>query len=261
MHDKFPLSVQEIEQFHLNGFVVAKQMVVSDRLRQAQALSQEWFTNPTEPLELEAAVGYPGAPQSTDSEGGQTIRRVLSIVARSSLIGQIAKRGDIAAALEQLFLGKTPVSLNQNHHNCLMTKAPSYSSDTHWHQDVRYWNFEKPNLISAWLALGDENANNGALQVIPGSHNVKFNTNQFDENKFFLGEAKGNSTWVNKAQQLELAAGDVLFFDSRLLHRASRNSTKQVKFSMVFTYHDALNAPLPNTRSSRLPEIAIKVEE
>ena len=37
-----------------------------------------------------------------------------------------------------------------------MTKAKTYSSATLWHQDNRYWSFEEENLISVWLALGDE---------------------------------------------------------------------------------------------------------
>ncbi|MFQ3291548.1 phytanoyl-CoA dioxygenase family protein [Reinekea sp.] len=260
MYDNFPLSVQELEQFRLNGYVVKKQLIGSDALLKAKQLGQEWFTKQSEPLELEAVVGYPGAPESIGSKGGQTIRRILSIVSRDPHIEHLATGGAIAAALEQLFEGKTPVSLNQSHHNCLMTKAPSFSSDTHWHQDVRYWNFESPNLISAWLALGDENANNGALQVIPGSHRVIFEADQFDAHKFFKSGVKANLLWINKAEQLKLEAGDVLFFDSRLLHQASRNSSTEVKFSMVFTYHDAVNRPISNTRSSRLPEIAIKVD-
>lgn len=261
MLDNSPLSVQKIEYFRQHGYVVLKQLVKQETLLQAQQIGQQCFNESTAPLELETAVGYPGAPQSIDSEGGRTIRRVLSLVNRSPFIEQLATRGPIAQALLQLFDDNGPVFLNQSHHNCLMTKAPSFSSDTHWHQDVRYWSFTSPNLISAWVALGEENACNGALQVIPGSHSEEYRSNQFDAKKFFIDDAQNNQPLVNKAQQLELEAGDVLFFDSRLLHRASRNNTEQVKFSMVFTYHDATNHPIANTRSAQLQEIPVKVED
>ena len=37
-----------------------------------------------------------------------------------------------------------------------MTKQARYSSSTGWHRDSRYWHFQRPELISVWLALRDE---------------------------------------------------------------------------------------------------------
>jgi phytanoyl-CoA hydroxylase len=251
------LSDQECRLFSEHGYLVKRQLLSTAALQKAQEEAAALVKQPTEPLELEAAVGYPGAPKSTESQGGQTVRRVLSLVSRSDFIKKLATQNPIKGVLERLFAGHSPISLNQNHHNCLMTKAPSYSSDTHWHQDVRYWNFKQPNLISAWVALGDETPDNGALQVIPGSHNATFDADQFDKDKFFLDDIGKNRPWLEKITQLTLAPGDVLFFDSRLLHKATRNASNKVKLSMVFTYHDASNAPIANTRSSQLPEIKL----
>ncbi|XP_048883450.1 probable alpha-ketoglutarate-dependent hypophosphite dioxygenase [Brienomyrus brachyistius] len=39
-----------------------------------------------------------------------------------------------------------------------------------WHQDMRYWGLEGGPVLSVWLALDDSLKDNGALQVIPGSH-------------------------------------------------------------------------------------------
>jgi phytanoyl-CoA hydroxylase len=33
---------------------------------------------------------------------------------------------------------------------------PETSTQTCWHQDIRYLHFEKNNLISVWLADGEE---------------------------------------------------------------------------------------------------------
>ena len=60
--------------------------------------------------------------------------------------------------------------MSQAHHNCVMTKNPGYSSETHWHQDIRYWSFQQPELVSVWTALGREHKGNGCLRVLPGSH-------------------------------------------------------------------------------------------
>ena len=75
------------------------------------------------------------------------------------------------------------------HHNCVMTKQPRFSSDTGWHQDVRYWHFERPELVNVWVALGDETPENGCLRVIPGTHAGTFRPEQFDAAKFLRADA------------------------------------------------------------------------
>ncbi|KAK5925238.1 hypothetical protein CgunFtcFv8_018043 [Champsocephalus gunnari] len=39
-----------------------------------------------------------------------------------------------------------------------------------WHQDMRYWGIAGGPVLSVWLALDDSLQENGALQLIPGSH-------------------------------------------------------------------------------------------
>lgn len=68
---------------------------------------------------------------------------------------QWAISAEVHHTLAQLF-GRDDIVLSQRHHNCIMTKQPGYSSATLWHQDNRYWWFDTENLISAWLALGEE---------------------------------------------------------------------------------------------------------
>lgn len=39
-----------------------------------------------------------------------------------------------------------------------------------WHQDSPYWNLSTDDVVSVWVAVGDVSQENGAMQVIPGSH-------------------------------------------------------------------------------------------
>ena len=122
------------------------------------------------PAEFEADVGYPGAPIDRSAPGGKTPRRLLHAYARSDEFKALATNAQVAEVLGSLLAGS--VCLSQCHHNCIMTKHPGFSSATLWHQDVRYWSFEEPELISAWFALGAETQANGALWVIPGTHTL-----------------------------------------------------------------------------------------
>ena len=98
---------------------------------------------------------------------------------------------------------------------------------------MRYWSYERPELISAWFALGQEIEQNGALWVIPGTHRLDFATQRLDEHLFLRPELVENQALIEKAEVVELQAGDVLLFHCRLLHAAGRNESETVKLSTV----------------------------
>ncbi len=207
------------------------------------------------PAEFEADVGYPGAPVDRSAPGGKTPRRLLQAYARSAEFKALAIHPKVTQVLGRFLAGS--VCLSQCHHNCVMTKHPGFSSATLWHQDVRYWSYERPELISAWFALGQETKQNGALWVIPGTHRLDFATQRLDEHLFLRPELVENQALIEKAEVVELQAGDVLLFHCRLLHAAGRNESETVKLSTVFTYHRQDNRPAAGTRSDRFPSIEI----
>jgi ectoine hydroxylase-related dioxygenase (phytanoyl-CoA dioxygenase family) len=45
--------------------------------------------------------------------------------------------------------------------------APTYIA---WHQDAAYWLLEPPDVLTAWVALTESTVENGALDVLRGSH-------------------------------------------------------------------------------------------
>lgn len=213
------------------------------------------------PVEYEAEVGYPGAPVDRGAPGGDTPRRLLFAYSRFPTLRRFATAPALRDYLAPLLHvdGSAPsrVLLSQCHHNCVMTKAPGFSSATLWHQDVRYWSFAQPALISAWLALGPEHAGNGALQVIAGTHCERFAPERLDERKFLRPEVPANAALIATARTVELAAGDLLLFHCRTFHAAGRNGSDSVKLSPVFTYRGDSNPPLPGTRSSAYPDIPL----
>jgi phytanoyl-CoA hydroxylase len=208
------------------------------------------------PAEFEADVGYPGAPESRAAPGGNTPRRLLHAYSRFAGLRALAT-GTVVKRHLQAILGTLDVRLSQCHHNCVMTKSPGFSSATRWHQDIRYWSFERPELVSLWIALGCETAANGALAVIPGSHRLPLAAARLDEAKFLRPEEEENRSLIATARTVELAPGDALLFHCRTVHAAGRNTTERVKLSAVFTYHAADNRPLPGTRSAHYEGIAL----
>ena len=52
----------------------------------------------------------------------------------------------------------------------LFVKEPHDPAFVAWHQDSHYWGLEPDDVVSAWIAFAPSTLENGAMQVIPGTH-------------------------------------------------------------------------------------------
>ena len=246
----------EARSFVRDGYLVVRGLCPEALRRELVRVSSRQLAPVLGPVEYEADVGYPGSPSSRAEQGGDTPRRLLNAYTRDESFRSWSTGAAVSGRLRALF-GVDDLRLSQSHHNCVMTKHPGYSSATLWHQDIRYWSFDRPELISVWLALGLEDVKNGALQVIPGSHLLDLDRGRFDRALFLRTDLPENRSLIDQAVVVELAPGDTLFFHCRLFHAAGMNLTDRVKHSLVFTYHAADNQPIPETRSALLPGIPL----
>lgn len=250
------LSNAQIQQFKIDGYLVLKNILSIDKCTQLQELVVRHLSKRIEPFELEAKVQYPGAPQSTTAAGGETIRRLLMAYQRDPQLSNIATLPAIIEAIQQILDAKA-LYLNPNHHNCVMTKMPAYSSKTLWHRDTRYWSFNNKYLINAWFALGDEHEDNGSLKILPGSHRWDVSIEDLDEAQFLKPGHSGNFNRLATQRSVNLNTGDALLFSANCFHAAGKNITENPKISAVFTYHGRETRPIVDSHSANLPEIQV----
>lgn len=251
-----PLSHAQIQQFKIDGYLVLPSLLDESECAALRDLTLAQLDARVEPFELETEVQYPGAPNSADAVGGKTIRRLLHAHQRSALFRRYAEHPAVIEGILQI-LGCNHLMLNPNHHNCVMTKQPQFSSETLWHRDTRYWNFSNKYLINAWFALGHERADNGAMKILPGSHRWDVLDSALDEAQFLKPDHPDNQWRLDTQRLVPLNAGDVLLFSAHCFHAAGQNCTDQSKLSMVFTYHGESTQPLEGTHSASRDEIKI----
>jgi len=245
-----------LNSFERDGYIVVRGLAdqpTCDAMRSAVAAALDPVRAPAE---YEADVGYPGSPASRFDVGGQTPRRLLNAFSRDALFRAWGADARVTDHLRVL-MNESAIQLSQCHHNCVMTKHPGFSSETLWHQDVRYWSFDQPSLVSVWLALGREGSNNGALRIIPGSHDIELDRGRLDRGLFLRTDLEQNRDLIDRAVVVELDPGDALFFHCRVFHAAGANESEHVKLSVVFTYHAADNRPIPGTRSDLYSSIPV----
>ena len=250
------LTFAQIQQFKIDGYLILPSLLRDEEIELLQSLTKEHLDNRVEPYELETDVKYPGAPSNINAEGGNTIRRLRMAFQRDNNFAKQAKRVEITSGIKNI-LSCDKLFLNPNHHNCVMTKQPNFSSETAWHRDTRYWNFSNKYLINAWFALGDEHEVNGAMKILPGSHRWEIQEQALDSAQFLKIKHPDNQYRLATQRVVSLNKGDVLLFSAHCFHAAGKNTTNKPKYSMVFTYHGESTRPQKNTNSANQAAILL----
>jgi len=120
------------------------------------------------------------------------------------------------------------------------------------HRDFPYWEqpAEKPHLlVTAWVALDDADADNGALEVLPGSHLLTDVPNRQSERAFESFEVDETRFDTSRMVTVPARAGDVIFFGPLLVHRSGSNQSDRDRRALLYTYQPAgLRTQLENTR-------------
>jgi len=114
-----------------------------------------------------------------------------------------------------------------------------------WHVDSSYYkNLSKTGsgALVSWIALCDVKIKNGAIKICPKSHkNEIFKTKKTLYEPDSVSNKKKSVTYKienkiikqYKQKYIELLAGDVIFFDLRLIHRSGFNSSNEVRLSIL----------------------------
>jgi ectoine hydroxylase-related dioxygenase (phytanoyl-CoA dioxygenase family) len=102
-----------------------------------------------------------------------------------------------------------------------------------WHQDFRYWPLEPVINLTAWIALGDVDEENGCVRVIPGSH-VRQCPEVANPGGAFATMADPAAFDASAAVPMNLRAGQCFLFNERLLHgsEANRSPRRRLGFAV-----------------------------
>jgi phytanoyl-CoA hydroxylase len=107
-----------------------------------------------------------------------------------------------------------------------------------WHQDSFYFPFEPARpVVGVWLAVTEATLENGCLHVLPGSHREPVHTHVPDRRpgaQFGYVEIVDHD--MAASTPVLMQPGDVLLFDSHLMHRSTDNESRGLRAAMVYHY-------------------------
>ncbi len=120
-----------------------------------------------------------------------------------------------------------------------------------WHQDSYYFPFDPPRpVVGLWLAVTEATLDNGCLHVLPRSHTEPIHDHIPDRRpNANYGYVEIVDHDMSDSVPVLMAPGDLLVFDSHLMHCSTDNHSNAPRAAMVF--HLAASGTIDRTFDER----------
>jgi phytanoyl-CoA hydroxylase len=151
---------------------------------------------------------------------------------RDPVFGDFARSPDVVDLVTELVGPKLDCFLSQ-----FIFKNPGAWGQP-WHQDSYYFRFDPARpILGVWLAVTAATLDNGCLHVVPGSHREPIHDHVPDARP---GANYGYVEIVDHdmtgSVPVLMQPGDLLLFDSHLMHRSTDNVSDGIRAAMVYHY-------------------------
>ncbi len=115
-------------------------------------------------------------------------------------------------------------------------RDPHYVS---WHQDSTYWGLDKPDVVTAWVALSAATRQSGCMKMLPGSHTMEQIAHRdtlAEHNLLTRGQEIAVDVDESKAVYIELAAGEISLHHVRTVHASEPNRADDRRIGISLRY-------------------------
>ena len=122
----------------------------------------------------------------------------------------------------------------------LFVKEPNDPAYVAWHQDSYYWGLDPADVLSAWVAFAPSTIENGAMQVLAGSHKDR----QFPHAKSPPGSRNMISSGEEMAVAVDEGLGVSLLLDEgemslhhvNIVHGSPPNRSRSRRYGFAIRY-------------------------
>lgn len=223
------------EMYTKQGYVIVRGLLSAYEVAALREAVDQAVLGRIEPILFEEDSAAAGAAvPAAYRDGNRVFRRLNRVIDRGGAFHQVAT-GKLAQAV-RIVLGEQTVWACLNRHNMLMLKAPFNPAPVLWHQDAAVWDEGTYEHLTAIVAVDDFRADNGALQVLPGSHRHGPIGLGWEENVRRIQEEWGEAIRTG-AVTADLRAGDALLMHGLLLHGSPGNQSALTRRSLTIAYY------------------------
>jgi len=151
-----------------------------------------------------------------------------------SWLGDLVRKDRIVDAIEDLY-GPNLLCWTTN----FFIKEANTPAFVSWHQDSTYWGLDKPDVVTAWIALTPSNKSNGAMDFIPGTHmseQVPHRDTFAKDNLLTRGQEIAVAVDAKQAVTIELKPGEMSLHHVRLVHGSPPNPSGDRRIGFAIRY-------------------------
>ncbi len=207
------LSGREIEQFHEEGCIFPIRVMSEAEAGELRARLEE-FERQT------------GGPLKGD------LRHKSHLL--FAWLDELVHKSDILDAVEDLY-GPDLLCWTSN----FFIKEARNPAFVSWHQDSTYWGLSRPDVVTAWVAFTEATPANGAMEYIPGSHQLEQipHRDTFAKNNL-LTRGQEIAVEVDRSQRrvITLRPGEMSLHHVRLVHGSPPNPSDDRRIGFAVRY-------------------------
>ena len=258
-------SEKQLATYREQGFLVQRGLIPPDQIERLRSAADEMMS--------EQADNPPEVHVVREKSG--PVRSVFCMHRNVQPFRELCRSEPIAGPVKQIFGDDAYIF-----HSKLNYKESFEGTVWLWHQDYGYWRYDgvDDRLTSALVMLGPNTRNNGSIALVKGSHRWGVLDHYSDEittsykQWCITPEAlREHITDESMIIPIEGDAGDVCFFDCRIVHGSNHNFSPAQRYSLIYAFAAIDNVPsgIENPRpdwvvarqfepvTAELPELAV----
>ncbi len=190
--------------------------------------------------------------ESFESENGGPLNGALRHKSHLlfTWLGDLVRNNGIVDAIEDLY-GPNLLCWTTN----FFIKEADNPAFVSWHQDSTYWGLDKPDVVTAWVALTPSNKANGAMKFIPGSHTkdqIPHRDTFAKNNLLTRGQEVAVEVDESKAVAITLEPGEISLHHVRLVHGSPPNPSHDRRIGFAIRYIPTTVAQIAGEDSATL---------
>ncbi len=237
-----PITAQQADQFDRDGFLIMKDVFSADEIEALMAESTA-LRNGERELMADSVITEPDSDE---------VRTVFKLPEQSPLFNRLA-RDRRFSGVARFLLGDEVYT-----HQSRLNYKPGFSGkEFYWHSDFETWHAEdgmpRMRAVSASLLLTDNDALNGPLMLMPGSHKHFIAcAGETPEDNHKSSLKKQEVGVPSQAALTKLAgehgltaatgkAGTLVFFDCNTMHGSNGNITPFSRSNAFFVFNAMSN--------------------
>lgn len=237
------LSPDQLRSYEENGFLILHDVFDP----------QEVQTYAAELHRLLESPERAGQPDIITEPGSDAVRSLFRVHQHSDLVQQLVHDPRLITVARQI-LG-SEVYLHQSRANF----KPGFTGKAfYWHSDFETWHVEDgmPSMraLSCSVLLTDNNASNGSLMLVPGSHRYfvpclgqtpeQHHKQSLKKQEYGVPSQEHLTYLVEQGglETVQAKAGSVIFFDCNTMHGSANNISPWARSNLFMVFNSVENA-------------------